>query len=208
VTDKMEPYLGGMCEDPRRRAAKNLDAAVAPGRRFPENVFRGNWSAFFFFDPDLLFEPQFVESARTFLGTENGTCVCLSNLDAVGTQGGLETSIFLDAGTTGEAYVARLRGPSVASGWLYQMDRYGCTSDVGSWCIYCERNNEIAVIAVHENGAPNRVKSAIEQLNALPVEQAIQTPPSYGLSSRGLPVEWRNKLLQGYGETRRRTKQM
>ena len=78
------------------------------------------------------------------------------------------------------------------------MDRYGLASDAGCWCIYCERNNEIAVIAVDRIGSSTEFRRAIEQLDSLPIKQAIEKPVSYGLSSRGLSVKWRNKLLQEY----------
>jgi hypothetical protein len=188
-----------MIHDPHQQAVTNLETALAVDRRFPENAFRGTWDAFFFFDPDALFERQFIEVAKTLLACENGACVCMRNLDVASAAGSAEqASIFVDNETTGAAYLEQLRGPGPGPGWLYRMDRYGCTSDRGNWCIYCERNNEIASIAVRWNGSLSRFARPLQQLDALPIEQAIEKPSSYGLSPRGLPEKWRKKILQEY----------
>lgn len=190
-----------MRDDPRKRAAQNLDAALQSDRRFPQNVFRGTWDVFAFFDPDVLFEPRFVERAQALLRCENGICVCLRNLGIQVSESAREHAlIFFDSGTTGEAFMAQLRGPTVGSGWLYRMDRYACTSDIGRWCIYCERNNEIAVIATRGGGTSDGLRLAIEQFEALRINEAIEKPPTYGLSSKGLPAEWRERLLKEYGQ--------
>jgi hypothetical protein len=124
------------------------------------------------------------------------------NLDQADAKGDREqASIFLDKTTAGEAYTSLLRGPSAGSGWLYVMERYVCVSDVGDWCIYCQTDSELAVIAVRYKGVPDRFKSAIQQFNALPIRPAIEEPPCYGLSPERLSPEWRNKLLQEYSKS-------
>jgi hypothetical protein len=186
--------------DPHEGAAKQLDDALAMDRGFPENPFRGKWDAFYFFDPDLLFESQFVDKLKLLLSCENGSCVCMRNLD-VECPGGTpeESSMFFDIAMNGNAYMDRLRGGGPASGWLYRMDRYGYASDAGHWSIYCERANEIAAIAVRWDGPPGRFAEPLRQFDALPIGEAIQRPSSYGLSPDGLPEAWRAKMLQTFG---------
>jgi hypothetical protein len=194
-----EGQVPSMKHDAAKQAVANLDAALVTRKQFPENIFLGKWDSFFFFDPDYIFEAPFVEVVKTLMESENGRCACLRNLDIMGSDGSLERSLlFLDRETTGEAYQAFLAGPAPGMGWLHMMFRYACASDAGSWCIYCERNNEIAVIAVRRMGNLSLFNSAISSLHALPIEQAIEKPPSYGLSSRSLSVEWRNRLLEEY----------
>lgn len=193
----MIPSCNATPDGPMERAAKNLASTLATDRRFPANVFQGSWFTFFFFDPDLLFEPQFVERLRILLTTENGSAVCMRNLDIPTVEGRSgQGSLFLNRETTGETYLAKLQDTGPASGWLYRMDRYGCMSDVGKWCIYCERNNEIAVIAIRQGGVS--VSALEKHLHALPIERAIEKPASYGLSAGGLPLDWLNRLLKEY----------
>ncbi|MBV8460903.1 MAG: hypothetical protein JO009_08445 [Candidatus Eremiobacteraeota bacterium] len=179
----------------------NLDAALVPGFRFPLNVFRGQWGGYLFFDGDLIFDAQFVKAVRTLLEIENAECACLRILDpsydSVGHKWTSPEDFFLNKGISGDNYMSFLR-PVPGVGWLVAMfGRLGCTSDVGSWCIYWERNNEIAVIAVREARKLNQVKAVLEN-NAAPIKQALEEPPSWGLTSRGMPPEWRAKLQQEY----------
>jgi hypothetical protein len=194
--------MSAMTENRMRQAVKNLDAALETNRRFPVNVFQGRWDAILFFDQDLLFEANSVFRFKALLACEDGALVCLRNLDIACDEGNSEDKIFLDKEILGETYWAQLRSPEPGSGFLYRMDRYGCTSDVGRWCIYFERNNEIAVIAVRGIDALGQFAPALETLQALPIKQAIEKPSSYGLSPRGVPEEWRNELLQEYAFNR------
>ncbi len=180
-------------------AAKNLDQALAMARTFPENPFCEKWDAFYFFDPDLLFESQFAETLGLLLSCEDGRSVCLRNIDlASAGSTAEEASIFLEVNTTGKAYMDQLRGGGPGRGWLYRPERYAYASDVGDWCIYCERANEIAVIAVRWRGVSDRFAVPLRHLNALPIQEAIEKPSSYGLSPRGLLEEWRKKMLLAF----------
>ncbi len=180
----------------RLRAAKNLDRALDVSRRFPSNVFRGEWSAYLFFDLDLIFVPAFPETIQRLLAWEEATCICMRNLDPAGAESSAD--VFWDGTVNGEMYVNYLAGPASGTGWLYQMGRFALTSDVGGWCIYCERNNEIAVLAVRHIKSSVQFTSATQALNPVPIDQAIAKPPSYGLSPPGLPAKWRQTLLKEY----------
>jgi hypothetical protein len=188
--------------DPRTRAAKNLDATIAIDRRLPDNVFLGEWSSYLFFDPDLIFDRVFVEITKAIMLCEHGTCICLKNLEVALTGNSEQAFFFIDSQTSGKAYMGRLSAPIDGSnlvGWVHLMDHYGCASDIGSWCIYCERSNEIAVIAIRNEDGLVQFRPALELLQALPIRQAIERPSSYGLSVRGMSENTRAKLIQEYG---------
>ena len=187
-----------LSENPANQKARaNLILAINASREFPKNVFPGNWGEFFFFDSDWLFDAQFVERARELLEIEGGNSACMSNLDAApGTE---RSSFFIDKEITGQAYATFLSGPNVEEGWIYGVDRFGCTSDVGQWCIYCERRNEIAVIAVRDSRGTEKYEAVIAQFKALPIGQAVAKPISYSFSDRALSAEWRGELLKQYG---------
>jgi hypothetical protein len=196
-------------EDLKEKAAKNLDAAIDANLQFPKNVFRDPWDAFFFFDSGWLFKSIFVENIKGLLSWENGSIVCLRNLDLRSTvftfppptdseERSEPDSVFLDKEMAGEAYVKLLAGPSAGMGWISLPFRYACTSNIGSWYIYCERNSGTAVLAVRWKSCLHGLESVLESLGAVPIEQVRETPPCTALSSRGGSVEWRNKLIQEY----------
>ncbi|MGH8020743.1 MAG: hypothetical protein ACREIA_21145 [Opitutaceae bacterium] len=179
-----------------QKALANLSRALDARRWFPEAVFLGQWSSFLFFDSDWIFEGPFVEKAKALLQIEGGQCAGISNLDEA--VGGGGSSFFIDQKIAGQDYQSFLKGPRVGDGWIYGVDRFGCTSDVGQWCIYCERRNEIAVIAVRESRAVEKYRAAIAQFKAMPIDQAVALPLSYGFSERALSAEWRAELLKHY----------
>jgi hypothetical protein len=86
----------------------NLNRAIDMARRFPQNVFLGNWDAFFFFDSDWIFCREFVESAKVLLQIEGGTQVTIFHLDAQ--PGGERSSFVIDGETTSEAYMSFVGG--------------------------------------------------------------------------------------------------
>ena len=87
---------------------------------------------------------DFVEHARAFLAIEGGGCACLWNLDAAEDAGAAR--FFVHADTASDEYQALLGGVRPGYGWLDAMERLACASDVGEWCMYCEPNNDIAVV--------------------------------------------------------------
>lgn len=180
----------------RQRAWANLNAAIDEHRRFPKNVFGGDWSVFFFFDSDWIFDAQFVQKARELLEIEDGKCVCITDLDA---HHGLEgSSFFIEKETIGSDFQSFLNDPSIENRWVSSVDRFGCTSDKSKWCIYCEKRNEIAVIAVRDNSAIEKYWAVVTQFKALPIDQAIVMPVSYGFSEQALSSEWRDEFLKQY----------
>ena len=181
----------------KERALANLTRALRQNRRLPDGVFSADWSEFLFFDSDRIFDPQFVISAIALLEIEGGIWACMSNLDASSGETKEQSLLFIHREMTGEAYLKFLR----EEGWVYGMDRYGCTSDIAKWCIYCEKGNEIAVLAGREHGSLKKFESVISQLRAVPIEQAVEGPLSYGFSPRALSSEWRDELLKRYANS-------
>lgn len=180
-------------------ALLNLSGSIDVEQHFPGKVFRGAWNTFLFFDPDRLFEASFAEVARSLIDGVGGSCVCMCNLDEAARISSFErASIFLNRGTDPQEYKLRLLGTGPADGWLYAMERYGCVGDTGGWSIYCEKNNEIAVMAVRPSVTLDCLGPVVERLKAQPIGKALDNGTSYGLSARALSSEWRSKLMLNY----------
>jgi len=179
-----------------KMAGENVRGGIDPDRRFPRNIFVGHWSEFFFFDSDWMTEPDFVEHVKAFLEVEGGHCACLWKLDSEKPN---EARFFSVAEhTTANDYRALLAGRIAGYGWLNAMERLACASDSGEWCMYCEPNNEIAVIGLRHSGAFTRYSSAMSRFHAARIDQAIKEPLSYGFSQVAAAPEWRNALLREY----------
>lgn len=177
----------------RRRAVGVARAAIVTTRAFPKNVFASLWARFWFFDPDMLFKPQFVETARRLLASEDGACVCVCSLDDEA------PAVFsIEQDTSAGEYQEWLLGSGPADGVLYTKGRFACASDTGTWCIYCERNTELAVLTSKNADASLQIRSVIRELGALPIVEALKTPPAYALVSRPSTEPFRQKLLQEY----------
>jgi hypothetical protein len=191
-----------MTHDSCVKASENLDTAVHSDWRFPAYVFRADWSDFFFFDSDWIFNVDFVQHVKTLLDVENGTCACLSNLDAPKGVERQDSRFFIDRQTPPDAYRSLLIGAGPGSGWIYDMDRYACISDVSDWCIYCERASEIAIIALRSAISVQAYLPTIEKFKAARIDEAIKRPGPYGFSDRALSAQWRNELSVRYAGSR------
>ncbi len=178
-------------------ALANLRRAINVERRFPSNVFLGGWSDFYFFDSDWMRVADSVEHVKALLDVEGGQCACLWKLDSEDPNE--PRFFFVREETSADEYGALLAGKTPGYGWLDAMERLACASDLGDWCIYCEPNNEIAVIGFRQVDAAHRYSSAMARVHAIRFEDAIREPPlSYGFSERALSREWRDEFLRQY----------
>jgi hypothetical protein len=191
----------GNSTDARRdrcqEARENVCAGVKPDCRFPRNIFVGDWSDFFFFDSDWMTQPDFVDHTKALLDVDGAKCACLWKLDSKDPNE--PRFFFVREDTTADEYRTLLAGKTPGYGWLDAMERLACASDVGEWCMYCEPNNEIAVIAFRHLDVSDRYSSAMARVHATRFEDAIREPPlSYGFSERALSREWRDEFLREY----------
>ena len=178
------------------RILMNLRAALDWDCRFPNNVFRGTWGSYLFFDSDWMFCAEFVPWVKSLLRAEGGTCACIYDIDAMQANDSLlPTSFAINSATSGAEYQSFLKGSRTETSWTSFVDRYACTSDRAIWCLYCERNNEIAVIALKSDA----LRGLLSEVHAMPIADAIALPLSYGFSDRNLSVLWRTELLGAYG---------
>src|SRR5438270_12008082 len=96
-------------------AIHELEEAIYDDRKLPEYVFRKYWAYSLFFDSDLMFNAQFIDTIQALLTAEGGTCACIAEL---GSKPIADRSIFcIDAQTSGEDYGAVIS--RVPNGLLY-----------------------------------------------------------------------------------------
>jgi len=188
-----------------KNASANMEKSIRSNARFPEYVFNEKWEIFLFFDPDWVFVEEFPEKMKTLLEIEGGECACICNLDMeAGESGfgikpnGTNSRYFFDKETTNDEYLKFLGGDGIVFGWDICIDSFACTSDKHDWCFYCERRDEIAVIAFRNASELENYRPVLSQLYATPIKQAIELPLTYPFSQ--LLPEWKRDLIKNYGK--------
>lgn len=182
-----------------QKAYSNALDVLWPTKRLPLNVFKDSWNGFFFFESDSIFEPTFVSVMHDLLDAEDSHVCCLVNLGNTAEE---ETSTppfkYLDRSTSPEHYMSLLRGNGPPDGWLYWVDRYVCMSDKGRWCIYCEKENDVAVIAVRNKIDTKEFAMAVEELQASSIKKAYQAREEGQFRFEKLTQHWLSALVTQY----------
>lgn len=176
-------------------AVSSIKLSLDLTRRFPRNVFCGEWSTFFF-DSDWILDAAFVETVKALLLVEGSACACLMNVDRP-TSSERDRLFFIEADTTPDSYQALL-GREPPDGWVYDFGRFGCSSNLGQWVMYCEHTNEIAVIGLRSGVRVEPYAPILARFGAARIGEAIRLPLSYGFSPDALTPQWRNELLREY----------
>jgi hypothetical protein len=185
------------------RAFSNAIDALRQEARFPDNVFVGSWSNYLFLESDALFVGHFIWAVKEFLRTERAASACLVNLGRKRLDVSIERcAICLSPETTNDEYQERLRvGGSDA--WLYDMEDYVCASDIGSWCVYAEKKNDAAVIALRNVAASNQFHHALGYLGADSLTYLLRSQFPF----TEMVADWRSNLIRNYKPSRGRNLQ-
>ena len=186
----------------QERAFRNAVDAIDVHMALPRNVFRGLWKEFHFFESDRLFSAGYIDAIRCLLDGGGAQTCCLINLNAyLDDHSGApkSCSIFLDASSDAQTYISTLREGGPARGWLFGMDRYSCASDLGDWVVYCEKENDVAVLAsriVASQAAP--IQSFLSKLGALSASKLGPNNRDMPFPFSQLTPEWRDSLLKEF----------
>lgn len=183
-----------------QRAFENALRTVNLDRQLPQQVFYGQHT-YLFFESDRLFVPEFLDTAVQLLRLEGARVTCLLNLDKTAVMSFEEAAaVFLNDQVTGEMYKRVLEEGGPANGWLYRVDRYIAISDVGTWCIYCEKENDIAVIGLRDGCEAEAFDDPLRQLGARPIEELIEGGCAPLFPYDHLVPVWRRELVANYGD--------
>lgn len=187
----------------QRESLSKIFSLIDFEKKFPENVFRGKWGEFLFFESDAMFSIEFTEVVSGLLRCEEAKAASLINIDEAKSLGFENVSaLFFDDEVTGDLYQLSLIGAGPAKGWLYNVDSYACASDVGGWCIYCERSNDIGVIASREQITSLAGQQALRLLGARQIDTLIAGEGNALFPFIRLVDSWREGLMQNYAVTR------
>jgi hypothetical protein len=180
------------CKKAVGNLAVGLDARVG----FPGRVLSGKWVDCHLFNSDWIFEGAFVDKVRSMLATEGALCACLANLDRESSD--RAAHFMIHDQTTAEEFKGCLQGDGPEDGWIYDLGRFGCVSDRGSWCIYCERDSELAVIGFISDELCHQYDAVLKSLHAGRVAAVVAGRADFELSSHVISAEWKEELARHY----------
>jgi len=180
-------------------AYSNAAGAVVESARLPDRIFTEEWNIFAFFPSDRLFDVEFESTAREIMRIESAKSICLLNLCAANRAASQEkVKVFIGNSDRAGEYLSAIStgGPKYA--WIYNVDRYVIASDVGSWCIQCERENDIAVIAFRANEVCNNVEQIIAKLGAKSINWIARNKSEGEFPFNSLTDRWMVALMRSY----------
>jgi hypothetical protein len=161
--------------------------------RLPENVFEGKWTAFLFFDPDWVFCPEFIGICQSVISKNHDTWIEITDLEN-------PTSSFrIESITIPEHYQQVLTGHD-CNGWIYLFHRFAISPSTKNWCIYLERDAEIAIFAAKAD-CPNEIKDIIiRDFKALPIMKMAATQGISAVDKEVVSVAYIKKLIESFSD--------
>lgn len=188
----------------KQTAVGNATASIRGGRRFPHQIFVGEWTDYLFFYPEALFEARFIDVKDLILREESSSIIAVVNLGNTNNESAVEPqAIFLDRHTTPKHYIAELMGDRTAASWMFLMDRYVCASEKGNWSIYCEKENDVAVLAVGAVISRFTCSQLARLLNAKSIRSSRLSDSSQSFDFQRLVPQWKSALVAEYHPTDR-----
>jgi hypothetical protein len=161
--------------------------------RLPENVFEGKWSVFLFFDPDWIFCPEFIGICQSIISKGNDTWVEITDLETPA------SSFRIDRTTIQERYQQVLSGHD-CKGWIYLFGRFAISASTQKWCIYLERDAEIAIFASKPD-CPNEINEIIiHNFKALPIMKMVATQGISAFDKEVVSDEYIEKLIESFSD--------
>lgn len=181
------------------RVADSVRGLLVPGKNLPANVFKDGWEIFLLFDPDRIFEMEFIDEVKLLLEAESARCASLVRLGESADRIDGEDQFLIDRETDGFDYKKTLKGADAGEGWVYDMGRFVCTSNLKGWSIYCERNNEIAIFAIKSLRLYEKIRFLLSRMRASSIRDAIGGHGLYSLPDGIISDTWKKTLLKEYG---------
>ncbi len=180
-------------------AVKNALSCIRGDRRFPTQVFSRDWADYLFFEPSILFEAGFIQVKGLLLRHEDSYVIAMINLGNGSAEIQAEMrAIYLERNTTPEEYISELMGDGSPMNWLFLMDRYVLASEKGHWSIYCEKENDVAVLAVDEYISAFTCSQLAKTLGARSIGAASVPSRDKLFDFQKLIPEWKTALAAEY----------
>ena len=207
----MKKILKEGIEKKCHEAFLNARNAFDSNMKFPNNVFTKAWDYYLFFPSDRMLQKYFANSVSKFIVLEQANIVCLLNLtESSSLEFENAAALYLDQDITEEKYFSLIwgSGPAESEAWVFHMEYdYICTSDIGSWCMYCERLSDIAVLAISSEGL-EQLRPALDILQPYTLEEACRPGQEGVFPFNDMSQEWHDGLFKNYVHTQKSHREM
>jgi len=155
-----------------------------------------------------MFGKTLVKALPVFIRLEQANTVCLLNITQ---SSSLEfegcAALFLNTEITAKEYDDLISNDGAEVGWFYLMEDYICTSDVGSWCMYCEMTSDIAVLAISSAGL-EQFRPALDILQPYTLEEACRPGQEGVFPFNDMSQEWHDGLFKNYVHVQKSHREM
>lgn len=187
-------------EQAMKYAFDKANSLIKKDAFLPEYVFELNWRCFYFFSSDRMFEAPFVDLVKKLLTAESASTCCVINISVLEAKAnGAREFVAIGHETSPQQYLTTLKEGGPASGWLYGVDTFLASSEKGEWCVYCERENDVGVLALNviDVDCQNLI---VDVLQAIPSNQLYENVVDQSFPFNRLTASWREKLSTNYRE--------
>jgi hypothetical protein len=150
-----------------QKALANVRRFLRADVKFAENPFSGEWASYLFLESDRMFVGNFVIAVKQLLALEGARAACMVNLDRDRIADSEASAFCLDECSSPEKYFEAMSDPW---GGFASRERFGCSSDIGSWCFYCENLEDVGVVAIRNAADVVQFCSPLERLDAMPFD--------------------------------------
>jgi hypothetical protein len=186
-------------ESAAEKSIKNVLEAIDQTKSLPQQIFNGKWSAFAFFPSEEIFIRPFIDAAKDLFTVEKSSRLSIVNFTRLQLSGDMDSSLLVvTPETSKDEYMFAINSLSEIPNSYYSLDYYGCSSEIGDWCIYAEGSNDVGLIAFKEALNLHRFSSALEKLGASPIRDLLDRGVAAEIPFGQLTDSWRVGLLENY----------
>lgn len=181
-------------------ALENLVCGIDLTAHLPGQVFRGIWSDFWFMESDQLFSMDTMNGIIGLLSEDIPDYCCILNLSEVEIDASTNPIYMVKRSTSTSEFNSRLYSRGIPDAWIYGRDRFGFSSSTGQWCIYCERENDVAVIAFRDIAGSLKYASALSNFHAEQLLGMLAKGATGPVPFNALTPQWRKQLVENYAD--------
>lgn len=177
---------------------KDMETKIDTHKRLPDQLFKGHSLKYLFFDVDIVFNEIFFEILNKILNRSEFEKLYILRVDYVSIDPhGNDYCMFFGSLNSGNDYESFLMRDLHPSAWFFSFGRYFVSSLESEWCIYCERNNDFAILGGNPESKDNSYKNLSLSLNGENIRDILNMEKPY-FPFDDLPPEWREGFLKHY----------
>jgi hypothetical protein len=176
----------------------NALKAVDRSRSLPQRIFVAGWLDFLFCESDQVFSASFVRTIKVILDAEAATTCCMLKLSpSIDIKIDTADCFFFDRQTEPANYQIKLNARSPYS-WVINPDQYVASSDKGNWALFCDKAEEVAIVAFRSSYWTTRLGPALSEIHAVTADVYVDRPGNGPFPNIPLTSAWSSEILRNF----------